>query len=116
MGFEVRGAVGHDGIGRGVGFIKSVGGKGTHLVEQLVGDLLTDTVGHTADALDRAVLLLCAPDKVLALLLHDIVLFLGHGAAHQIRPAIGVARQLAADLHDLLLIDDAAVGDVEDVF
>ena len=42
------------------------------------------------------------------------MLLLGHGAAHQVAAAHGVARQVAHDLHDLLLIHHAAVGHVQD--
>ena len=52
--------------------------------------------------------------KISLSLVHDVVLFLGHGAAHQVAAAIGIAGQIAHDLHDLFLIDHAAVGDVED--
>ena len=41
------------------------------------------------------------------------MLLLAHGAADHIRLAEGEARQLAEDLNDLLLIDNAAVGDLE---
>ena len=116
MCLEVGSAVGNDGVGCRMGFIEGVGGKGAHLVKQLICYLLTDAVGNTADTLDRAVLLFGSPDKVFALLLHDLVLLFGHGAAHQVRPSVGIASQLAADLHDLLLIDDTSVGDIQNTF
>ncbi|MPM42835.1 hypothetical protein SDC9_89507 [bioreactor metagenome] len=49
-------------------------------------------------------------DEILALLGHYVVLLLGHGAAHKVAPAVGVARKRADDFHDLLLIHHAAVG------
>ena len=52
---------------------------------------------------------------MLAFLFHHIVLFLAHCTAHQVSLAIGEAGQLPADLHDLLLIHDAAVGHVQNV-
>ena len=42
------------------------------------------------------------------------MLFLAHRAPHDIRASQRIAGKLAEDLHDLLLIDDTAVGDVED--
>ena len=53
-------------------------------------------------------------DEGLALGVDDGVLFLGHGPADHVRLAQGEAGQLLEDLDDLLLIDDAAVGDLQD--
>ena len=86
--------------------IKGVVRKVHHLVEEMVCDRLTDAVVHAAPY----ALGLVAVDKVLPLFLHDRLFFLTHGAAHQIRASPGVARQVAHNLHDLLLIDHAAVG------
>ena len=52
-------------------------------------------------------------NEILALLLHDIVLFLAHGAAHNVRAAERIPRKLAENAHDLLLINDAPVGDIQ---
>ena len=54
-------------------------------------------------------------DEVLTLRLHDLELLFTHGAADVISLAEAEAGQLAADLHDLLLIDDNAVRDIDDV-
>ena len=77
-----------------------------HLVEEVICDILADAVVHTA----AYALGLVAVDKVLPLLLHDRLFFLTHGAAHQVRAPPGIARQVSHNLHDLLLIDHAAVG------
>ena len=63
---------------------------------------------------DRADHAIRTVDEVFALFRHHVVLFLTHGSAHKIAPAIGVSRQRAYDLHNLLLIDHAAVGGTED--
>ena len=55
-----------------------------------------------------------AVDKCLSLGFDLLRLFLGNGAAHQIRLSERIAGESAEDLNDLLLIDDAAVGDAED--
>lgn len=41
------------------------------------------------------------------------MLLLGHRAAHEVGAPVGVAAERAADLHDLLLVDDAPVSHVE---
>ena len=53
-------------------------------------------------------------EKGLPLPLHVLGLLFGHGPAHHVRLAQGIARQLLEDLDDLLLVHDAAVGAGED--
>jgi hypothetical protein len=48
------------------------------------------------------------------LLRHLFGFFLSHRAAQEVGAAEGVARHVAGDLHDLLLVDDDAVGVFED--
>ena len=52
---------------------------------------------------------------MLPLCLHYGVLLFAHGAADIVSLSKGEACQLAEDLHDLLLIDDASIGNVKDV-
>ena len=99
--FEIGGLISHHGIAGGVGFIEGVGREAAHLIKDAVGHGLGDSIGGAAG------------DEVPALLFHDIGFFLTHGAADEIGLAVAVTGQLAADLHDLLLIDDAAVGDAQ---
>ena len=84
-----------------MGFIEGVGREAAHLIKDAIGHGLGDAIGGAAG------------DEVPALLFHDIGFFLAHGAADEIGLAVAVTGQLAADLHDLLLIDDAAVGDAQ---
>ena len=58
--------------------------------------------------------MLRAGDKRFALLLHHVVFFLRHGAAYQIGASIRIAAERPADLHDLFLIDDTTVCDIQD--
>ena len=97
-----------------MGFVEGVGGEGDHLVVDLVGHVLRHAVADAACDLDAAVLGSLAINEVFPLLLHDLVLLLGHGAAHQVTSAIGITSQVADDLHHLLLIHHAAVGHVQD--
>ncbi|MPM88672.1 hypothetical protein SDC9_135776 [bioreactor metagenome] len=91
-----------------MGFVERVGREVHHLVEDVVCDRLRNAVCHRADDAIRPV------DEILALLCHYIVLFLAHRAAHKVAPPIGITRQRANDLHDLLLIDHAAIRGAED--
>ena len=100
MTFEVRGLVREGRIGRRVGFIEGIGREADHLVEDLVGGILRNAV-------------LPAPgDEVHPLLFHDLVFLFGHGPSDDVRVAVRVPRQFPADLHDLLLVDHAPVGDI----
>ena len=112
MAFQVSGLVSHHRISGGVGFIEGVGRKVAHFVEDPIGDFRADSIGHRPYAVLGAVWILMAVEEILPFLLHNVVLFLGHGPAHQIRPSIGVSRQAAADLHYLFLVHHAAVGDL----
>ena len=93
-----------------MGFIKGIGGEADHLIIDLIGNLLGDTIGNAA----LYPLFLVSIDKVLPLRLHHLCLLFGHGTAHQITSSVTVARQAPHDLHHLLLIDDAAVSGCKD--
>ena len=93
--------------------VECVGSKTRHLVVDLVGHLLGDAVGHAAGALMAR--LGAAVDEVFPLGLHHVVFLLAHGPADVVGLAEREARQLPEDLHHLLLVDDAAVGDVQDM-
>ena len=111
---EPRGLERDHGVARGVRLVEGVAGEGGHLFEELLGDFLRHAVAHSAGHGDGAVGLHLAVDEDFLLLRHHVVLFLGHGAAHEVAAAHGIAGQIAHDLHDLLLIDHAAVGHVQD--
>ena len=93
--------------------VEGVGRKAGHFVVDLVCYLLRDAVGNTARALVAG--LGAAVHKMFPLGFHDGVLLFAHGAADVICLSEGEARQLPEDLHDLLLIDDAAVGHIQNV-
>ena len=112
MALEPAGAHGDNAVSRRVGFVEGIGGEGRHLVEKLAGDFGAHAVAHTARHDDLPVLLQTV-DEDFALLGHDVVLLFRHGAPHEVASAIRIARKIAHNLHDLLLIDHAAVGDVE---
>ena len=71
---------------------------------------------RTAGIFHGAIVLHHAMDENFLFPGHDVVLFLGHGAAHQIAAAQGIAGQIAHDLHHLFLIDHAAIGHIQDGF
>ena len=101
MAFQPCRLVRYERVRRRMGFVEGIGGERAHLVEDLVRGLPRHAVG------------LCALYEDLPLLLHHIVLLLGHRAAHEVGAPVGVAAERAADLHDLLLVDDAPVSHVE---
>ena len=89
-----------------MGFVKSVSCEIDHLIINMICSLLINAILNTA----LYVFFLIAVHKILAFLLHDRRLLLGHGTAHQIASAHGIARQIANDLHNLFLVDDTAIG------
>ena len=107
MLLHIRGAVGHNGIAHGVGFVEGVAGKIQDLVIDAVCHRLGDPVCHRAgnSALRITV------DEGDALGIDDGVLFLAHGTSDHIGLTEGEAGQLTENLDDLFLVDDAAVGD-----
>ena len=114
--FQPGRLVRYDSVGSCVGFIERVGRETGHLVEDGVGHFLVYAVADAAGHVDGTVLVQFAVDEVLSFLRHDVRLFLGHGAAHQVGAAVGVAAQFTDDVHDLLLIHDAAVRRSQDGF
>ena len=81
-----------------------------HLVIDVVRRRLIDAPRDAA----RDVLLRISIDEVLPLLLHDLRLLLTHGTAYEVRASHRVAGEITHDLHHLLLVDDTAIGRLED--
>ena len=115
MAFQPCRLISNISIGGGMRFIEGVRCKGGHLIKELVGNFFIHAPLDCSLTLHRAILMYQSIYEIFALLLHDLMLLFGHGAAHNIRAAIGVARQLAEDLHHLLLIDHTAVGDIQNI-
>ena len=65
--------------------------------------------GHSLTGLGAAV------HKVLSLGLHDGMFLFAHGTADIVCLTERETCQLPEDLHDLLLIDDAAIGHIQNV-
>ena len=113
MALEISGLESHIGVAGRMALVEGVGRKAGHLVVDLVCHLLRDTVGNAAGAFVAG--LGAAVHKMFPLGFHDGVLLFAHGAANVICLSEGEARQFPEDLHDLLLIDDAAVGHIQNV-
>ena len=79
-------------------FVKGVICKVGKVIKELGGGCLI----HTAHSRSR--------NKVCAFCLQHVCFFLGHGTAHNIRVSKAVARQLAENAHDLLLVHCTAVS------
>ena len=73
---------------------------------------LRDAVGHAAGDIAGCV----AADERAALLFDVLDLLFAHGAAHHVRLAKRISGKLPENLNDLLLIENAAVGDGKDRF
>ena len=110
VALEVRRLVGHHRVADSVGLVESVVGE---VVDFLIDGLrrgLRDAVSHAACNTS----FLVTVDKGVLLLLNLGGFLLGDGPAHHVRLPQGVPAQLLEDLNDLLLVDDAAVGDGQD--
>ena len=81
-----------------------------HLIIDVVRRRLIDAPRDAA----RDVLLRITIDEVFPLLLHDLRFLLTHGTAHEVRAPHRVAGEITHDLHHLLLVDDTAIGRLED--
>ena len=110
MELEPGSLIGNHGITDGVSLVEGVVGEIVDLVIDALCDIGGDAVGDAAHNIAGGI----AVDEGTPLLLDILGLLLTHGAAHHIRLSQGVARQAAEDLDNLLLIDDAAVGNGED--
>ena len=104
VGFQIRGDVREIRIRRRVRLVEAIARELLHQVEDLLDLLLWEV------AFKRAF------DKSLALLRHLLGLLLAHRAAEQVGVAQRVACEPVCDLHDLLLVDDDAVGFCQDFF
>ena len=102
VALEVRRLVREQPVRRRVRAVEAVARELLHEVEDALGDLRVD------------LLHLRAVEEGGLLLGHRLGLLLAHGAAEQVRLAERVAGERGGDLHDLLLVDDDAVGVLED--
>ena len=94
-------------IADGVRLVEGIVGEIVHFVIDALRHIHRDAVGLAAADAARRV----AVDERAALLFDVLDLFLGHSAAHHVRLSQRVSAETAEDLNDLLLIEDAAVGD-----
>ena len=76
------------------------------------GCILRDASGNTAGDIFFRI----AVYKVAALLFHDRLLLFTHGPADQVAPSQSIAAQVPDNGHDLLLIDNTAIGRGQDRF
>ena len=104
VGFEKCGLVGDDGVGGGVGFVKTVFREFVQNVEDLVGLLGGDVVDPRR-----------AFGEFFALPGHGFHVLLAHGAPEHVRTTERVAGDDLGTLHHLFLVDDDAVGFLEHI-
>ena len=90
-----------EGIGCGVGFIKCVTREFLHEIEDLIGELLLNSV------------LTGSQQKLLTHFGHFFGLFLTHGATQQVCLSQRETRQHLSNLHHLFLIQHYAVSGIQ---
>ena len=100
--FQVRRAVGDHAVGGGVRLVEAVAAELDDLVEDLLGELLFDALG------------LGAVDELAALFLDLFGDLFAHGLAQAVGLAGGKAAHVHGDAHHLFLVEDDAVGVLED--
>ena len=98
-----------------MGFVKGIRGKVFHLGVNIRGNFLADAPADAAIHLYLAVFIRQAMDKDLVLPLHHRLFLFRHGAAHNIGPTQGITGQGAKNLHYLFLVNNTAVGNVENL-
>ena len=103
--FQPRGLVCYDRICGSMGLIEGILCKIDHFIIYFVRSLLVNTVFYTS----RHIICFISIHEDLALFLHHVALFLGHGTAQKVASSQCVSGQVTHDLHDLLLIDDTSV-------
>ena len=106
--FKISRSVRKHGVACRVRLIERIGGKVRHSVEYLIRRVRIHAVPHGSRHAYNAVLLY-AVHKVMPFLLHNIVLLFCHCAAHKVAATHRIARHVAHNAHDLLLIYHAAI-------
>ena len=86
--------------------VERIAGKVNHRIEDMIRRLLVNSLRGAAGYILGRI----AVHEITAFLLHDMLFLLAHRAADKIRAAQRIAAQIPDDLHNLLLIDDAAVS------
>ena len=110
MALQVRCLVRNHRIANRMGLVKGVVCKGDDFIIDGLAHRFRHAVG---DATSNA-LLLVTIDEDLSLCLDDFHLFLGNGPANIIRLTHGITAQTAKNLNNLLLVDNTAVGYLQD--
>ncbi len=98
VGLEVGRPVGHQAVAGGVGLVERVVGERQHRVPQRL------------DRSGREPVVLHAFGEALVLLVEHLTLLLAHRLSQNVCSGERVAGDLLRDAHDLLLVDDQAVG------
>ena len=94
-------------------FIECIRSKACHLVKNLIRNILGDAVRNTSNAVDRAIRVFIAVNKSFTLVFKHRMFLFCHSSPDNIRTSIGIPCKTAEYLHYLLLIDYAAVGNVQ---
>ena len=113
--FQPSRLIGQGCIGSCMRFVECIGGKTLHLAEDRFGGFFIHSTADTPVDFHRAVLIDQTINKNLPFLFHYSRFFLAHGAANNISTPEGIPRQASKNLHNLFLIDNTPIGDVQNV-
>ena len=95
--------------------IKGIRRKALHFIKDILGHLCRHAVFLTARHRHGSIVVEQPMQENLLLPLHYIVLLFAHRPPHNVGPPQGIARQAAENLHDLLLINNTAVSNIQNV-
>ena len=101
--------IGYVSVSRGVAFVERILGESIHLVEKQLCRFLGHAAPDGAFYFDLAVVVDLSVDEIVAVQSHDVHFLFAHRAPDLVRLSVGIPRKRTADLHDLFLIDHAAV-------
>ena len=96
-----------------MGFVEGIGRKGAHFIKNLVCDFFRNSVADRSRKFKISVIVKFSVDEIFPFLRHNVEFFLTHCAADKVCSSVGISRKLTDYFHNLFLIDDAAVGYVE---
>ena len=114
--FQICGTVGCICVSGRMAFVEGICRKRGHGIENFGCDLFGNTCGDRTVTDLVAVLVLFTEDESMAFIFHFLRLLFGHGTADDVRSSVRKSRDITADVHDLLLIQDASGGFVQYLF
>ena len=116
MAFKICRAISNGCISSRMGFVERIGRKGAHFIKNLVCDFFRNSVAHCAGKFQVSVFVKFSVNEIFPFLRHNVKFFLAHCTANKVCPSVGISRKLTDNFHNLFLIDDASVCNIENRF